>query len=181
MNTFSAPSSFPPSLAHMPILTMLTQMGFWIVTLLCLQWIYSILDDANDHPAPRGSYVGTVRTVKLRLLLCAVLLTAPRLVLLAAWGPLSVWWREAISLSAWLVLIPASIVLSHAWWRDREARPSERLHLRHRFVEIAPATAHEKTRGAIALVLIIVIAFATTFIRLDPRDVPVPPATVERR
>lgn len=180
MNSFAAESSFPPSLANLPILAMLTQMGFWTVTLLCLQWLYSIIDDAHDHPAPAGSYVGVVRGVKIRLLLCAAGLTIPRLILLVAWGVLTPWWREAIAMSAWVILIPTAIILARAWWNDRRARPSERLHLRHRFVEVTPVTVHEKTRGAVALVLIIVIAFATTFVRLNPEDATPPSATVGR-
>jgi hypothetical protein len=177
---FEIDTTFPPSLARLPVLAMLTQMGFWIVALLCLQWIYSILDDARDHPAHGRSYVGVVRSVKIQLLICAVGLTFPRLISLVAWGLLSPFWREIMSLLSWIILIPVATILARAWWRDRLARPAERLHVRHRFVEVTPPTVHEKTRGVLAFGLIIVIAFTTTYVRRDPTDVPAPPATVQR-
>ena len=182
MNTFSLEASFPPSLAKVPILAMLTQIGFWVVTLLCLQWIYSILDDTRAHPAPNGSYVRMTRLVKLRLLIIAFGLVAPRLILVAAWQRMSPWQREGMALVSWVVLIPCAIVMARAWWDDRAARPTERTKARsQRYIEIAPATAHEKTRGILSLLLIIMIAFATTYIRVDPRHVPARPAAISDR
>lgn len=182
MNTFALEASFPPSLAKLPILAMLTQVGFWTVTLLCLQWIYSILDDTHEHPAPHGSYIRVSRVIKLRLLLIALLLVLPRLVLVAAWQRLTPFWRETVSLGSWVVLIPCAIILARAWWADRTARPTERVKARSlRFIEIAPPSAHEKTRGFIGLALIFLIAFSTTFIRVDPDHVPARPNTVSSR
>lgn len=182
MNTFTLEASFPPSLAKLPILAMMTQVGFWAVTLLCLQWIYSILDDSHDHPAPRGSYVRVSRAVKLRLLLTALGLTLPRLILVVAWQRLLPWQREAVALLSWVVLIPCSILMARAWWADRNARPTERAKatsIRH--ITLAPPSGLEKTRGAIGLILIFVIAFATTFVRLDPHHDTPRPAAVARR
>lgn len=182
MNAFTFDSSFPPSLAKIPILAMLTQVGFWAVTLLCLQWIYSIMDDSRAHPAPIGSYVRVSRIVKLRLLVIAFALVAPRLILVAAWQRMSPFEREAVALVSWVILIPCAIVMALGWWSDRAARPTERMKARSRqFIEIAPPTAHEKTRGIIGLILIFVIAFSTTFIRVDPRHVPARPVAIPSR
>jgi hypothetical protein len=66
--TFEAATSFPPSLAHLPWLAMLTVMCFWAGTLLCLQWMYSIVDDMREYPAPWAHPVTAARLVKLLLL-----------------------------------------------------------------------------------------------------------------
>lgn len=180
MNIFTAETALPPSLDSLPLLAMLSQVGYWIVLLLCLQWIYSLLDDAYNHPAPPGSYVRVARGVKIRLLLVVLTFIVPRLISLVAWRVLDPYWRETWSMLSWVVAIPCSIWAAVAWWRDRGARPVERQNIRFRFVEVSPPTVHEKTRGVVALVLIFAVAFATTFVRLDPQDAPRSTATVER-
>ena len=180
MNIFTADTSLPPSLASMPVLAMLSQVAYWAVLLLCLQWLYSIFDDACNHPAPAGSYVRVARGVKIRLLLVVLTFIVPRLITLCAWRVLDAYWREMFSMASWVVAIPCAVWAAVAWWRDRSARPAERVNMRFRLAEVSPPTVHEKTRGVVALVLIFAVAFATTFVRLDPQDAHRPTATVER-
>jgi hypothetical protein len=179
-NTFSDASSFPPSLAGLPWLAMLTVMCFWAGTLLCLQWMYSIIDDMREFPAPWTHPVTAARLVKLLLLGSALIRTIPRLVLLMTWQGLSPWWREFFALSSWVVYVPWATLFIFAWWIDRTVRPVDRVMLQHYrtqpYIEVAKG---EKTRGAIIIALIFVVAFATTFVRPIP-DVRAPNHIGER-
>lgn len=174
MSPFLADSGFPPSLDGYPILTMLVVMFFWGGTLMCLQWIYAIVSDMIDTPAPRRHPVTVVRWVKLMLLSAALTRTVPRLVLLMTWQKLPEDWREIWALSSWLVLIPWALMFGCAWWLDRAARPIEQVAtLRWSATELKPATRIEKRRGIVLLGVIVVIGFATTFIRPGPSHVDV--------
>lgn len=180
---FAVDSHFPPALGDWPFLAMLVQTAFWVLTLICLQWIYSVVDDKKTAPAPWRSYVGMTRNVKLTLLSMAVLRTIPLLVLLNGWQRLNPNTRQFIAGASYVIYIPVAVGIAFAWWIDRRARAAEgngRM-LAFRNIELQKSEAHEKTRGIVALVLIIVVAFATTFIRSEPAHDPEPVSIVTTR
>lgn len=171
MNTFDLDTTFPPSLEGQPLLAMFVTMAFWGSTLLCMQWIYAIIDDLKTHPMPLRHPLTGARMVRLILLTVIVTRTLPRLFLLMMWETMSEYWRQTIALGTWLILIPTSALFAFGWFLDRVGRPVERFQMR-RFPapDVALSTKGEKKRALLLIGLIFVVAFATTYIRPDPRD-----------
>ncbi len=166
MNPFDFEASFPPSLASQPILTMLTVMSFWAVTMICLRWIWDTIESAIDMPAPRHSYVRQARSVRLWLVAALFLMTAPRLAQLMLWQLMTAGQRDTLSGIAWAALIPASGMIVYAWWRSTSVSKTEIAYTQNSgFYAAAEVTPSEKKRGVTILVLIFVVAFATTFVR----------------
>lgn len=170
LTTFSQ-SSLPPSLQGMPLLAMLVTMAFLFGTGLCLQWLYTIIAEMVDDPAPLRHPLTAVRMVKMLFLIAALIFVTPRMVLLMAWEWMSPWWRESLSVGTWVSCIGWAAVLSLAWWIDRTVTPTTRFQLR-RIPQAADVIVEpgRKIRGAIIFGLIFVVAFSTTYVR--PRDVP---------
>jgi hypothetical protein len=170
MDTFATEATFPPSLADNPILGMLTIMAFWWAVLICLQWFYTTVDQWFDHPAPSQSFVRINRSMKLWLLGSVLLTNSPRLLQLMLWQRMDSAEREMVSSFSWMTRIPGSFMLIVAWYLDKRIVAAEREYSDERGYYPAPAIArHEKTRGALVLALIFVVAAVTTFVR--PADV----------
>lgn len=170
MDTFDA-APLPPSLRGLPLTAMFIIMGFMIGTLLCLQWLYRIIDEMRDDPAPLRHPLTAVRAVKILFILAALSCAIPRMVLLMAWELMSPWWREHLALGSWLFYVVWAALLATAWWIDRVSAPVQRWQLRRVPAPgVVVSDTGVKTRGIIILSLIFVVAFATTYVR--PKDVP---------
>jgi hypothetical protein len=166
MDAFVVEATFPPSLQHNPLLAMATIMSFWAVVLICLQWIYEIVDANRDLPAPAASYIAVARRVRFWLVMSALIVALPRLVQLMLWQKLGAVPREFISAVSWMCVIPAAAMVVFAWWTNKQVVATESgFTIEHGFVPAVPSTRQEKTKGVMMLVLIFSISFATTFVR----------------
>ncbi len=166
MDTFTAATAFPASLVGRPGLAFCVITAFMVGLLLCLQWLYSIIDDGRAHPAPKGHPLSHLRRIKAIILIAAIIPALPRGILLMTWHKLSPYYREALSLTSWVVFIPAGGLLAYAWLLDRGLRPMEvRTVAVFPIAKVLPVTRGQKTRGLLTLSLIFVSAFAITFVR----------------
>lgn len=167
---FSTSTSWPPSLADSPFLAFAVTAGFWVALLLALQWIYAIVDTSHQRQAAWSHPLTLTRWVKVLLLVVLLLITSPRIALLTVWHAMSPAWREWCSLTSWTIYIPAAGLFVGAWWIDNRARRVEEFQLtRSKPPEIDLSIGGpDRFRSFIVLVLILLIAFATTFIRKAP-------------
>jgi hypothetical protein len=173
METFrDAP--FPPSLDGKPFLAMVIVTALLVGTALCLQWLYAIIDEARSGPpAPRRHPIRAYRAIRSLFIVACLACTLPRLIQVMCWQTLSPAWREAMSVGSWLIYVVWALCLAAGWWIDRMSRPVIDYQL-HRVP--APETrgsdaAFSGKRGeaAVIMALIVITAFATTFIRPDIR------------
>jgi hypothetical protein len=179
-NMFTLESTFPPSLADNPLLAMITVMAFWAIVLICLRWIYEGIDAHREFPAPVGSYIRTSRRMRMWLVASALLAAAPRLAQLMLWQLLSPPVREMVSSITWLAIIPAAAMVIYAWWLHNGIARTEQTYVKsYGFLFVDKADRQEKSKGALIVGLIFVIAFATTFVRPQPDAHSTP--LVERR
>lgn len=179
-NPFSIEAAFPPSLAGQPLLAMTTVMAFWAVTLICLQWIYETVSAAGDAPAPKRSYIRIARGVRLWLAVTAFLLTAPRLAQLMLWQVMDKDQREWLAVANWVACVPAAGTIIYAWWSHRTMVKTEEHYIETQgYYAAAPSTRAEKTRGFVIILLVFVVAFATTFVRPSP-NVDAPRSSLSR-
>jgi len=175
-DVFTTATNWPPSLNDAPILAFLVTAGFWVVLLLAAQWGYAIIDEAQDIRVTWRHPLTSLRLVKLLLLLILLVLTSPRVALLTVWHYMTPEWREWCSTTGWTVYIVAAPLFAMAWYLDRRARPAEQHMLtRAKAPQVDLALGQAKKSDALkVLCVILVIAFATTFVRKAP--VPYEPA-----
>lgn len=168
MSFFDLQSDFPPSLTGQPIYYMIVVVGMLIGTLLCMKWLFIEIDDLVNDGYPRRHPVTANRWIKILFIIAGLIVSVPRLIMVMGWGHMGPAARNNWALGSWLVYALWGILLAAAWFVDHVSRSAINQHLALRpvvlFVDEADARS-KKYEGIRTLGLIVLIAFATTYIR----------------
>lgn len=168
---FSDNIEFPPSLADKPWLHMLSVMGLLIGTLICVAWLHRLIAEAYDVRAPLRHPLSINRMITIIILTGALMRSLPNLVLVMCWRYLSPHSREMLAASNWGMNAVWAGLIIVAWWIDRTSRPVVMTQLRRApALEVDGSLIGHKKQGVRVLVLVVIIAFATTFIKAGPAN-----------
>lgn len=166
MDIFFIEATFPPSLEKYRWIGAAIVWAMWIIELLCLRWLYEIVDANRALPAPRQSYIGVARKVRFWLVFSAFTVNTPRLAQLMLWRQVGPDVRENLSIAAWVSAIVCAAMVVYAWSLEKKLAVVEQTYARsHGFVPTKPVDRTEKMRMAKVMLMVMLIALATTFVR----------------
>jgi hypothetical protein len=165
---------FPPSLADRPILAMATITALLFGTLMLTQWAQRLARATVRDSLPWRHPLTIQRSVVLLLLGAMIVQAIPRIVQVMCYASLSPDMRDYIAASSWSVTILWATIIGAAWLFSQRGDALVTFQLRRvPTPNMLAQLQGERPKAVRVLLMVMLIAFATTFIRAQPSHEPV--------